>query len=163
MSRFSRIVFFVLGLALAATPTKNQSVLDPSTQDDKYLLTLALYREFRDQPFEAMFAGALVVLRRTQQPTGPASIAEVVLRKAHFSSFSPEDPNSAVFPDPERRDADWEAWLLCVTAAAAALRLLDAGELPPGPNHFHDESVTPSWHDPAKVTGKIGRMYFLEL
>jgi len=128
------------------------------------LLPLVLWREARNQPYDAMLAVAWVVKNRVASPKWWGSDFPSVILKHYkgiyqFTSFDDRDPNAAEFPhgpEPE--------WDQCLAAAAAAFTG-NAPDPTQGATHYFDKSLDanpPAWAKSGTMihTADVGDFHF---
>ncbi len=127
------------------------------------LLPLVIWREARNQSYEAMVAVAWVVKNRVASPKWwGADYPSVILKHYkgvyQFTSFDEDDPNSTLFP--RGPEPEWE---LCLAAAAAVF----AGSAPDptnGATHYFDKSLDdkpPAWANSGTIhMADIGDFHF---
>jgi spore germination cell wall hydrolase CwlJ-like protein len=124
-------------------------------------------REAMGEPYEGLVAVAEVALERARDPRWPDNLADVILQRAQFASYLPEDSRVHQRYTPSR-EAEWRGFQLCCRAVADALT--EQTNVSGRANHFinvetrmRTHGSMPDWYDEKKITVKIGRHTFLRL
>lgn len=154
----------------------DESAMTPAAELDSFLVRLCLWREARSESLAAK-AGVLAVIRnRANDPKNrwPKTLAEVVLQRSQFTSFSKGDPNSVAFPRAPKTGTspDWAAWLDSCAVWDAPL----TADPTSGSQYYFDESADPNnvakqWLGAGKTgedllkfkTCQIGRLMFFRI
>ena len=128
------------------------------------MLAISVYMEARGESPLGRLGVAYSHVNRAKDARGrwPTNVIDVALQAYQYSWTNPKDPNRQKIDE-----IDWDdpAFGGALIAAAQAFY----GVVPDptaGANHyFHPKVVVPppAWHDPAKVTAKIGGHVFLKL
>lgn len=126
------------------------------------LLALAVWREARGSSRAAKSGVKHVILNRVADPKGPYAhckdVVSTILCPYQFSSFTRNDPNAALLPNPAT-EGDWAAWLECCSVVDD-----NDPDGTSGATHYFDSSIKPpAWADPSKVTVKIDHFTFYRL
>jgi len=130
---------------------------------DLEILQLAVWREAQNQPRDGMRGVAHVIRNRVYGKTkwwGAGDWHNVILKPYQFSSFNPNDPNSAKWP--EDYDISWnECRDVCVPIYNA-----DDEDITLGATYYHDTSIgwPHSWGNPAdyEQTLAVGDLLFFK-
>ncbi len=123
---------------------------------DSYNMAVALWREARGQNSDAQRGVYWVIINRTNNPSYPHTISEVIMQHLQFSSFNPGDPNIHVYPQPTFTPLN-------------VFEVIDnPGDDPTGGAtnyHSYPEGSLhwPSWATADKFTVKIGAFSFYKL
>jgi len=142
----------------------NQDWLSLSAQESYQfgLLPLVLWKEARNQDYQAMLAVAWTVKNRVASPKWwgwdyPSVILKHYKGIYQFSSFDEDDPNSTIFP--RGNEPQWQ-WCL---AAAAAVFTASAPDPTQGATYYFDKSIDahpPAWAASMIHTADIGDFHF---
>ncbi len=128
---------------------------------ENVLVALCLWREARGEPRESIRAIYHVIQNRFMDPASrwPSTRTGAILQKFQFSSFSKDDPNATLLPDP-RQYRDWKAWAVCCSIVD------DPGDDPTGgANHYHSspDDKLPTWAIGQTPSVAIGPFRFYQL
>ncbi|MEO1268074.1 MAG: LysM peptidoglycan-binding domain-containing protein [Myxococcota bacterium] len=158
--------------ATTTTPTDNSTVPRPTQgvalaqQDPTVLMAMNLYAEargeWRSHGTDALYAIGRVVMARAHSGgiwNWPSSPSGVITQPAQFSWTNPADPNYREVYNP----SDSESWEVCYGVAREVISGSGPNPFPTADHYFNPAVVTPSWHDPSKVVGRVGNHIFLNL
>src|SRR3990167_6839439 len=111
--------------------------MDPIRLLRLFALSLTCWREARGESVLGKLLVCQVVENRVRDPRWPDTYVGVITQAAQFSAFNKNDPNALLFPTELDR-----SWPECVAVAESVLST-------PTPfttaNHYHAQSVRPTW------------------
>ena len=134
--------------------------LDPSTFSQLSLLARTIWGEARSEGQHGMEAVAAVIMNRVRHPhRWGNSVAEVCLQPRQFSCWNADDPNrKKLFLVSHAQPSFRLAWEIADRA------IHDELEDPTGgADHYHEESVNPSWARGQTPIVRIGQHVFYKL
>ena len=133
----------------------------PHSALDTETVAKTIYGEARSEGVEGMRAVAHVIANRVAQPRWwGKGWRGVCLKPKQFSCWNEGDPNRDRLLYISRHDRGYnEAYTIAVSVMGG----FDTDDPTGGADHYHNNSVAPSWSDDAKRTAVIGRHIFYKL
>ena len=129
--------------------------------NNEQILSLCIYGEARGEGIEGMLAVASVIMTRAK--VSGQTIKQVCLQPKQFSCFNSNDPNSKIL---ERLALGWDELILTnkhlrqsfwiAKGVIEEYLFSNVGEA----NHYHADSVSPSWNKSMTRVKQIGRHIF---
>lgn len=117
---------------------------------EPHWMALTMWGEARGEPLEGILAVGQVIMNRVRDRRWPDTIRDVVLQRAQFSCWNPDDPNYPLLVDwaetrldplvrvytPSMRECVW-----CADGVAHGF----CRDLAHGATHYHVSRIVPKW------------------
>lgn len=129
---------------------------------DLHSVAQTILGEARSEPINGQLGVAFVIANRCADDRWPARPRDVAVQDRQFSAWNLSTENVGNLRIMAL--THWESDQYQLARAAAGVALTGLRDDPTdGANHYHHESITPSWTDADAVTAHIGRHVFYRL